>query len=90
MPRTPFRTENESQDHTHNYMDSWFAEASGNYRINELVYGQNAGSDLDNRRFADWDVSAAQNQRHTHAISGGDRETRPVNAAVHWIIRAVD
>ena len=25
---------------------------------------------------------------HSHAINGGNRETRPINAAVNWIIRA--
>jgi hypothetical protein len=26
--------------------------------------------------------------KHTHTISGGDRETRPVNKYVHWLIKA--
>jgi microcystin-dependent protein len=27
---------------------------------------------------------------HTHAITGGDRETRPANVYVHWLVAAVD
>jgi hypothetical protein len=33
------------------------------------------------------DASEVQNWQHSHPLSGGDKETRPKNYAVHWLIR---
>jgi microcystin-dependent protein len=37
---------------------------------------------------APFDVQHGGDGEHTHGIAGGNLETRPVNAYVHWIIRA--
>ena len=34
-------------------------------------------------------ISTEDDGLHAHDIKGGNRETRPVNAYVHWIIRAI-
>jgi hypothetical protein len=89
MPRIPLATGTESSPHTHNFMDSWWAEYSGNYGPSGVV-GHSGTQDSDNRRYAFESVTAANNESHTHPITGGDAETRPNNVAVHWIIKAVD
>ncbi len=32
-------------------------------------------------------AESSDDQYHNHSVGGGDQETRPINAYVHWIIR---
>jgi microcystin-dependent protein len=76
QPDTSFRT-NVAGEHTHS-----------------LDFQLDAGRDVDNqdntvaypgRPATDEPVRPAG--AHAHVITGGDKETRPANAYVHWIIR---
>jgi hypothetical protein len=88
-PRSDLTTGGESQQHTHGFWDSWFAEWSGNIEPGGLA-GSNNGKDFDNRRYAREEVTAVNSVDHNHVIYGGDAETRPNNVAVNWIIKVVD
>jgi microcystin-dependent protein len=87
LPRSyGFTTGGESNAHTHNYVDTWYSEA--NCGTGTLEGSQR--TDYDNSKCQTGEVTAANNQGHTHAVTGGgDPETRPTNVSVRWIIKAV-
>lgn len=87
-PRSDLTTGIESQTHTHRYRDGFYAEAWGT----EPSPGNtgSSGSDGDNKILVEYRYTEANSGEHTHAVYGGDAETRPNNVAVNWIIKAVD
>lgn len=78
LPRAGFPTSDESNPHSHEAVTG--ARAEG---------GQNTFDQGDGRGFGGSAiVTVGENtQGHTHPVSGGDPETRPVNVGVVWIIR---
>lgn len=82
LPTTPFGTGDDSPDHAHSFSDAYMALYGGCCNLGV------EHADNDNRqRHQDADVTRGANRRHRHTVvSGGDAETRPVNAAVYWII----
>ena len=79
LPRKPFRIK-EAGDHTH----------SMNF---EVIASRDVGDQLNTvarpSLYADrnqWPETTSDG-RHSHEIVDGDKETRPVNAYVYWIIR---
>lgn len=84
MPGTAFQTLEETQTHRHPYSDAHFAEVdAGRHGLK----GNKGDSDNDNGRHTTNQVTSPNDARHTHRIVGGDAETRPSNAYVHWIIK---
>jgi hypothetical protein len=79
LPNTPFSTGGDEGEHMH-YWRGWRAIESGSTRNGRAK--DSIGSDgLD-------DITMGDDGQHVHTIDGGDTETRPVNAAVHWIIKS--
>lgn len=86
-PNETFKTGVESNDHTHSYQDAYFSEVKGNGGEGNLK-GNAVPADDDNSRYYLNRNSEIQSKKHTHDIeSGGDKETRPKNAAVNYIIK---
>ena len=91
LPRAGLNAAVQDLNHTHAYFDTYFAEIGcATAPTNGDTIGSHS-SDADN-----WWCQAPRTTelpgtdlKHTHAISGGDSETRPANIAASWIIRAV-
>jgi microcystin-dependent protein len=83
MPNNPFVTDVESTPHTHQFEDAHFAETSPN----DHLLGNRGKTDNDNSRKTTTQTTAPNSQSHTHPITGGDEETRPINAAINFIIK---
>lgn len=77
LPTTPFATST-AGDHYHSTNASYI----GNYGAASYGFSGGYYTTFDGNRDA---TSTAGN--HTHTISGGDSETRPVNANVNWIVK---
>lgn len=79
-PQTPFVTGGQSQTHNH--------EIHGGNRTNHVGNDASKGRDMGmNNSFS----LGNADRDHTHTIvSGGDQETRPVNAYVEFIIKYID
>lgn len=84
MPNSPFVTGVENQKHTHDFQDAHFAE---NNAGNQHLQGNYGRHDNDNGRITTPQVTGPNKESHTHPITGGDDETRPMNAAVNYIIK---
>lgn len=67
--------------HEHGYSDAWFAEVDCG---NSGLLGSNA-SDRDNG-YCMRSATTSNTGAHQHALTGGDKETRPVNVSVNFII----
>ena len=77
LPRNAFRL-NEAGEHRHSTTELIQCDAPGN-RNGSAINGHLQGAQGSN-----FILPAGL---HSHEISGGDDETRPMNYAVHWIIR---
>jgi len=83
-PASPFKTGDDSPDHSHAFADAHFAEVQGG---NQGLLGNKGDSDTDNGPIEHNDNTRGASVRHQHTVTGGgDRETRPMNVAVIWII----
>ena len=80
MPNTPFVT-TVSGAHTHQYLRPIHAggDQTGSNGTDWVIAGQQYGTT--------GNPEGTPDGAHMHAIVGGDSETRPVNAAVNWIIK---
>ena len=87
MPAKPFATGNESNTHTHGYVDAHFAEVNCGNVPTKNLFGNRGPSDNDNGRCVTSQITAENDRSHTHPITGGDIESRPKNAAVRFIIK---
>ena len=80
FPRNGLRTDTTGQ-HTHSLNNGWAGGwgggngGAGRFRV-----------DANNPANA-WGWGLSESGSHSHTISGGDAETRPVNVALHYIIK---
>jgi microcystin-dependent protein len=81
MPQNPFIVQS-SGDHIH-----IFNSNPGVVKIYSGVPLNDAGSHHPIAHVQDSPTATQPNGKHVHTITGGDQETRPINAAVNWIIR---
>lgn len=90
MPGNRFTTTTASFSHSHTIRDGY----NMNYGCGvgaSVTRGVSNSADDWNQQICERDgVTNALNWDHDHEISGGDAETRPVNVAVHWIIKDCD
>jgi len=85
LPRTVPFTADSNGGHRHSAgIPSWSTDDFGHYGINDTGVSKkvsNAGSWSTQTPYTDY-VAA-----HTHTISGGDLQTRPISFSVRWLIR---
>ena len=79
MPKNPFTTGNISNHHSHAYPTRHSGFPPGVGPIGHFRRGDMANDATSQ--------TGNSNQGHTHAVIGGDTETRPVNKAVNYIIK---
>lgn len=89
LPRAGLWTGGQSNNHTHPYLDSYWSEMWGNLEPAGM-WGHKGDNDTDNKRYATSETTGSNSQDHSHGVAGGDVETRPVNVAVRWVIKAID
>lgn len=82
MPGNAFATTSDGS-HSHSLTDAFYAEqwCGGDY------VGTGSGDSDNDNRLCTRGIATADAGSHNHAVVGGDSETRPVNAAVHFIIK---
>jgi microcystin-dependent protein len=93
LPRAGIGTSTVDVNHTHAYMDAYFAERPQTFSACTSPSPSNIGSgdtDYDNNRCEEQRTTGWSNQglSHAHAVTGGDAETRPENVGANFIIRA--
>jgi len=71
-------------EHTHSYIDAYFAENTPGGQNNLLG---SASSDFDNSPFGTTRTTQPAGA-HSHTVNGGNAETRATNAYVEWMIRS--
>ena len=76
-PSTPFTVTEGAHQHRQSMVDG-----STCCRVTIKAAGNGSASPIDSN------IDTQLGGAHSHSIAGGDRETRPRNAAVLWIIRA--
>ena len=79
LPGSPFKTGGQSNSHSHKIETDGRMEGEGN----DAEYGKQLGVQ---KKIKVW--AGPNDSDHSHEVTGGgDSESRPVNAAIYWIIR---
>ncbi len=83
LPNNGFITDY-TGNHSHDYYDIYLSSNGGTAYSN--LAGSTSGVDYDNRGYQ-ISRSTADSGNHSHTITGGDIESRPVNVYVNYIIK---